>query len=72
MLQHSSTPHIIPTLHVLKLTHPQITSFGAQAGFCHQTIHQLQVDREERTGKEEMFLNVWLDSLFIWDYLNTK
>ena len=47
MLQYSSTPHIIPTLHVLKLTHPQITSSGAQAGFCHQPIHQLLVNRGE-------------------------
>ena len=33
MLQYSSTPHIIPTLHVLKLTHPQITSSEHRLGF---------------------------------------
>ena len=52
MLQYSNTPHIIPTLHVLKLTHPQITSSGAQAGFCHHRYINCKWTEKRREGEE--------------------
>lgn len=53
MLQYSSTPHIIPTLHVLKLTHPQITSSEHRLGFVTTDTSR------EKEGKMYLFLNVW-------------